>query len=377
MAATSQQPTIVPGFTGKAYPDVFNVNAMRIQPQELKQGQLPESMIRQFFEDGYVIVKDFFTRAELDTCRNAVNQQVENLAQKLYGAGKIKNLYSEYGFFDRLTKLEEEFPGTNIILHKGDGLPEAFRNLWTNERLLNVVEQLIGPDIAGHPVWNLRTKTPQNEATTVPWHQDSAYLDTESYHVLQPTAWIPLLDAHEQNGCMQVIHKGHKKGIVGNHQCCHGGTWYVMLDEEEMQRTLDADIPSDIRTCPVPYGGMLLLNNVIPHRSLPNMTNQIRWSLDLRFQNPTLPYGFYGMKKGVIFRKSNDPDYQIPWQDFLNVDRRAKQRQAVKDLMENATDEEFSTTLEGPWMRKWEIVHTNQHTKRAEMEDSLWDECKA
>jgi len=48
---------------------------------------------------------------------------------------------------------------------------QAFKALWTNERLLNIVEQLIGPNIAGHPVWNLRTKTPQNEATTVPWHQ--------------------------------------------------------------------------------------------------------------------------------------------------------------------------------------------------------------
>ena len=36
--------------------------------------------------------------------------------------------------------------------------PQAFQDLWTNERLLNVVEQFIGPDIAGHPVWNLRTK---------------------------------------------------------------------------------------------------------------------------------------------------------------------------------------------------------------------------
>ena len=33
------------------------------------------------------------------------------------------------------------------------------------------MEQLIGPDIAGMPNWNLRDKTPHNEATTVPWHQ--------------------------------------------------------------------------------------------------------------------------------------------------------------------------------------------------------------
>ena len=56
----------------------------------------------------------------------------------------------------------------------------------------------------GHPVWNLRTKTPKNEQTTVPWHQDNAYLDPSGLHTLMPTAWIPLLDANMENGCMQV-----------------------------------------------------------------------------------------------------------------------------------------------------------------------------
>ena len=33
---------------------------------------------------------------------------------------------------------------------------QEIADLWTNERLLNVVEQFIGPEIAGHPVWNIR-----------------------------------------------------------------------------------------------------------------------------------------------------------------------------------------------------------------------------
>ena len=33
---------------------------------------------------------------------------------------------------------------------------------------------------------------------------DVGYLNNESYKVLQPTAWIPLLDANEENGCLQV-----------------------------------------------------------------------------------------------------------------------------------------------------------------------------
>ena len=31
--------------------------------------------------------------------------------------------------------------------------------------------QMLGPAVAGHPVWNLRCKVPDNEEATVPWHQ--------------------------------------------------------------------------------------------------------------------------------------------------------------------------------------------------------------
>lgn len=65
-----------------------------------------------------------------------------------------------------------------------------------------------------------------------------------------------------------------------------------MLEEEEMAKTLEVDLDKDIVTCPVPYGGMLLLNNMIPHRSLPNMSKQIRWSLDLDGRHRITPLAF-------------------------------------------------------------------------------------
>lgn len=68
--------------------------------------------------------------------------------------------------------IEKEFPGANIIVHKLNRLPTEFCNLWENERLLNLAEQILETsDISGHPVWNLRIKTPKSEATNVPWHQ--------------------------------------------------------------------------------------------------------------------------------------------------------------------------------------------------------------
>lgn len=342
------------------------------QPKEKKLGQLPDNLIRQFFTEGFVVVEDFFKKEELDICKDAIKRLVEEVAQKLYKAGKIKKLYSELGFFERLTALEKEFPGTNIILHKLGAMPLEIQQLWSNERLLNVIEQLIGPDIIGHPVWNLRTKTPQNEATTVPWHQDVGYLDPSCYTVLQPTAWIPLLDTNENNGCMQMASRGHSTGKIATHQCCHGGTWYVMLEEEEMRKKLEIDTENDIQICPIPYGGMLLFNNLIPHRSLPNMSKQVRWSFDLRWQRPSEPVGFYGIKEGIPMRSSKDPSMEIDWETFNSLNRHTIAQEATTG---QAIDDEFDVTIQGPWMKKWEIVHVNQHVtahREQEGDPSKW-----
>ena len=48
--------------------------------------------------------------------------------------------------------------------------------------------------LAPTQVWNLRSKTPSTALTTVPWHQDIAYLCPGAEATPQPTAWIPLLD---------------------------------------------------------------------------------------------------------------------------------------------------------------------------------------
>ncbi|XP_062616942.1 uncharacterized protein LOC134278659 [Saccostrea cucullata] len=323
-----------PGMTSEKHPECFNIEAMPPQPKEKKPGQLPDHLIKQFFEEGYILVEDFFdTEKELDPVREAINKLVDGLAKKLHDAGKIKKLYKEFGFFERLTKIEAEFPGANILLHKMGKLPQAFRDLWSNDRLLNVIEQLIGPDIATSPVWNLRTKTPKNNATIVPWHQDSGYFDNQSYKVMIPTAWIPLLNTDDFNGGMQVAKGGHRTGKVATHQCCWGNTWYVMLEEEEMQKSLGVDMEKDVITCPVPYGGMLLFNNLTPHRSLPNISNQIRWALDLRWQRPDQPYGLFNLKDGLLLRKDGK-NVERDWEKFESVDRTIVQKKSVEGFVD-------------------------------------------
>lgn len=35
-----------------------------------------------------------------------------------------------------------------------------------------------------------------------------------------------------------MVKKAHLKGRVANHQCCYGNTWYVMMEEGEMEKSL-------------------------------------------------------------------------------------------------------------------------------------------
>ena len=46
-------------------------------------------------------------------------------------------------------------------------------------------------------------------------------------------------------------------------------------------------------------------------RSLDNMSGQIRWSLDLRWQRPNEPNGFYGLKDCITMAKADDPAFQV------------------------------------------------------------------
>lgn len=78
-----------------------------------------------------------------------MNECVEIIAEKLFRGKKIMDKCEKAGFYERMILLEQQFKGGTVLLHKLGYLPPAFQNLWTNERLLNVVEQLIGPDIAG------------------------------------------------------------------------------------------------------------------------------------------------------------------------------------------------------------------------------------
>jgi hypothetical protein len=178
---------------------------------------------------------------------------------------------------------------------------------------------------------------------TVPWHQDTAYLTSGAEHTLQPTAWIPLIDADSINGTLQVLRGGHRHGQVFPHRLertrGHENSWYLYIADE--------DLPTgDIVTCEVPIGSLLLINQLIPHRSTENYSNMIRWSVDLRWQRPHEPSGFDRVKECILMRTARDPHYRIDWTQWAQQNR-------IADAMDAKPVDPFAATVTGPWLHRW------------------------
>ena len=307
----------------------------------MKTQALTPDQLEQYHEDGFVIVRDFFAPSELQPVMDWVDELVDNLATHLYESGKISEKFENEGFYTRLTALERAYPGAAVLIHIGGILGQPLADLWANPRLLDLVEQVIGPNIAGHPVWNLRTKTPLNPLATVPWHQDTAYLADGAQRTFQPTAWIPLVDANAENGTLQVLRGGHKTGRVLPHHLesskGHKSSWYLYVEEEDLP-------PGDIVTCNMELGSFLLINQLIPHRSTENRSQKIRWSVDLRWQRPDEISGFEGVKDPILMR-SADPNFHLDWGGWTT---RSRISAALKE-----NEGKFDINVMGPWLDRW------------------------
>lgn len=82
--------------------------------------------------------------------------------------------------------------------------------LVSDDRLLNVVEQFLGPDLAlfaSHYI-----AKPPRTGKAVPWHQDGSYWPLDPMKVI--TVWLAIDQSDEENGCMKVIPRTQNDNLL-------------------------------------------------------------------------------------------------------------------------------------------------------------------
>jgi ectoine hydroxylase-related dioxygenase (phytanoyl-CoA dioxygenase family) len=308
--------------------------------------RLSEDQVQQYLDDGFLVVEDVFTTAELQPVIDHFEVIVDDWVGKLYAAGKLKNKYQGEDVYTRLASVEKEWPGAAALVTQRNSMFPALAHLWNSDQLLDMVEQFIGPDIAGHPVSIFRSKTPDTALMTVPWHQDSAYFVEGGEGTLQPTAWIPFIDTTVENGTLQLIRGSHRSGKVFPHRLekdiGHRESWYLYIADEDQP-------PGDRVICDIKMGSVLWLQNMIVHRSTENLSDKVRWTCDLRYQRPGEPTGFPASTELPPMRRADDPEYRLDVEAFIAHE--AEGNQSYRRL--TGDDFEYSAP-DSPWLVRWQ-----------------------
>ncbi len=235
----------------------------------------------EFFDrEGYLVVEHLFDDADLQPVIDEVTSAIDERARQLVESGELSRTYEELPFETRLAQISRETDQVALSIWNGTLSGPAFFHLITNPKLLDVAEQVCGPELIASSVYRLRPKIPFYDYGAVPWHQDSGYFEPYCDNALVLTVWLPLVDATSENGCLWVLPRQHKGDVLRHVK--PNGVRYLEIPAEEL--------PSGEAVCaPVSKGGVLLLTNRTPHVSFENKTEIVRWSMDLRYQSAALP----------------------------------------------------------------------------------------
>lgn len=265
----------------------------------------------QFDRDGYVVVHDLLPPETLQ----AVRAEYETAMDRLYDGWHADGLVPPAGGHDFNAKLAaasaagiDWFQPLDISLPFGgigDSTPmhcgPAVFDMMRAPRILDVMEQLLGPEITSNPIQHVRIKPPPQHVaegesrahiTATEWHQDRAVAMDEADRTDMITVWLAITDATLDNGCLQVLPGKHELLTHCPHPQARIG---------KDQASFDGAMP-----LPIPAGSAILFHPLTPHGSRANVSQSFRWSFDLRYQKTGQPTGREQFPEFVV-RSAADP----------------------------------------------------------------------
>ena len=268
---------------------------------------LDQQQTRTYNEQGYLLIPGLLSEEDLAPVQRVIANTVDQIARNLHAEGKIENLYEDEPFSRRLVEVHSGVERESMSWNR-EVLSEAVYDLCVHPAVLDIAESLLGStEVTMNGDYWVRPKLPEEQLTTLPWHQDSDYYgaQTEPLHLL--SIWMPLVDVDETNGCMQFIPGSHKWGLLPTVRQGH----HLVPSE-------DVEARGRVETLPMAAGDAVAFRNLTFHRSLMNNSDGVRWSIDLRYSVTGTPLDWLAEigLHGFVARSREQPESVDSWETW-------------------------------------------------------------
>ena len=155
---------------------------------------------------------------------------------------------------------------------------QKFLQLAMHPPIIDLVEQLIGPDII---LWGCHVFCkPASEGYETPWHQDGHYWPIRP--LANCTVWVALEPSTQENGCLRVIPGSHNAKQLYEH--LHEDRNDLTLNQRMAEGTFDESQATDLELQP---GEMSMHDIYMIHGAKANTSHHRRTGVALRFMPGT------------------------------------------------------------------------------------------
>ncbi len=225
---------------------------------------LTPEQISTYHQDGYVVLDDVLTEAEMATFEPLYQEFIE---------GKVLDMGKDFcdmsGPYDRKF---EEFQLVNAVLPR-KYRSELVGNIF-ERRAESIARQLIGDEI-GLDYDQFLAKRPEKGGAKFAWHQDLGYWPTGTPDTITTTCSLALDDADADNGCLQVVPGSHLEPQLRPHRPMLAADGDKGNREDSHVLTAELKDDDQIVLLPVKRGSISVHNEKIVHGSGGNQST--RW----------------------------------------------------------------------------------------------------
>jgi hypothetical protein len=153
---------------------------------------------------------------------------------------------------------------------------EDYHALKHHPALIGLFERMLGGPILPHPRVLMRNIFPAREEYTTKAHQDFPNVQgtTEVY-----TAWMPLIDCPMEVGPLQVAVGSHTAGVYDFGIA--GGAGGIEIKDKLEGRWVSGAFS---------VGDVLVFHSMAVHKGVPNRSDRLRMSMDVRYQLVSEPF---------------------------------------------------------------------------------------
>lgn len=243
-----------------------------------------------FFQNGFLVLKNFINLSILDRCNKILDDWIFHLIEDWKKNGyKIPQSFSGNPNKENFLEVWRSLGSPEFRRRPNKYLINAdMFSLMTECIFIDLAKILLRSDeISVHGIFNARSQLPNHFRSKTPVHQDSQYWTLDygegdqtsliSNHRIV-TFWFPLQKVDSSSGAMQVISRrefGDK--LFDNHDYDYEKTGYLGLSPSDLDKhTL---IPIEINR-----GDLLVFDQLVPHGACENSSDHIRWSMDIRYE---------------------------------------------------------------------------------------------